>query len=155
MGSNEFSLNMYRPIPEELTLKNSPIEGLGLFATQDIKANSFLGITHIRDEQFENKYIRTPLGGFYNHSNNPSVMRMVSDSLPTLKFGDQIDSRANAQKLKDGKNDRENLFYNLNEKSDAKYMFLVSCKDIKAGEELTANYNLYTYPKTGIGIQMF
>ena len=82
-------------------------------------------------------------------------MRMVSDALPTLKFGDQIDPRANAQKLKDGKNDRENLFYNLNEKSDAKYMFLVSCKDIKAGEELTANYNLYTYPKTGIGIQMF
>ena len=154
MGSNEFSLNMYRPLPEQLTIKNSPIEGLGLFATQDIKANSFLGITHIRDEQFENKYIRTPLGGFYNHSNNPSVMRMVSDSLPTLKFGDQIDSRANAQKLKDGKNDRENLFYNLNEKSDAKYMFMVSIKDIKAGEELTANYNLYTYPKTGVGIQM-
>ena len=155
MGSNEFSLNMYRPLPEQLTIKNSPIEGLGLFATQDIKANSFLGITHIRDEQFENKYIRTPLGGFYNHSNNPSVMRMVSDALPTLNFGDLIDPRANAQKLKDGKNDRENLFYNLNEKSNAKYMFLVTCKDIKAGEELTANYNLYTYPKTGIGIQMF
>ena len=154
MGSNEFSLNMYRPLPEQLTIKNSPIEGLGLFATQDIKTNSFLGITHIRDEQFENKYIRTPLGGFYNHSNNPSVMIMVSDALPTLKFGDQIDPRANAQKLKDGKNDRENMFYNLSEKSDAKYMFLVSVKDIKAGEELTANYNLYTYPKTGIGIQM-
>ena len=154
MGSNEFSLNMYRPLPEQLTIKNSPIEGLGLFATQDIKTNSFLGVTHIRDEQFENKYIRTPLGGFYNHSNNPSIMRMVSDALPTLKFGDLIDPNANTQKLKDGKNDRENLFYNLNEKSDAKYMFLISCKDIKAGEELTANYNLYTYPKTGIGIQM-
>tara|TARA_B100000700_G_C14424281_1_gene569558 strand:- start:91 stop:531 length:441 start_codon:yes stop_codon:yes gene_type:complete len=145
---------MYRPLPEQLTIKNSSIEGLGLFATQDIKANSFLGVTHIRDEQFENKYIRTPLGGFYNHSNNPTVMRMVSDTLPTLKFGDPIDPNVNTQKLKDGKNDRENLFYNLNEKSDAKYMFLVSCKDIKAGEELTANYNLYTYPKTGIGIQM-
>ena len=154
MGSNEFSLNMYRPLPEQLTIKNSPIEGLGLFATQDIKANSFLGITHIRDEQFENKYIRTPLGGFYNHSSNPSVMRMISDALPTLKFGDPIDPNENTQKLKDGKNDRENLFYNLNEKGDAKYMFLISCKDIKAGEELTANYNLYTYPKTGIGIQM-
>ena len=154
MGSNEFSLNMYRPLPEQLTIKNSPIEGLGLFATQDIKANSFLGITHIRDEQFENKYIRTPLGGFYNHSNNPSVKRMISDALPTLKFGDLIDPNANTQKLKDGKNDRENLFYNLNEKSDAKYMFLITCKDVKAGEELTANYNLYTYPKTGIGIQM-
>ena len=145
---------MYRPLPQQLTIKNSAIEGLGLFATQDIKANSFIGVTHIRDEQFENKYIRTPLGGFYNHSNEPTVMRMVSDTLPTLKFGDPIDANANAKKLKDGKNDRENLFYNLNEKSDAKYMFMVSVKDIKAGQELTANYNLYTYPKTGIGIQM-
>ena len=145
---------MYRPLPEQLTIKNSPIEGLGLFAAKDIKANSFIGVTHIRDEQFENKYIRTPLGGFYNHSNEPTVMRMVSDTLPTLKFGDPIDANANAKKLKDGKNDRENLFYNLNEKSDAKYMFMVSVKDIKAGQELTANYNLYTYPKTGIGIQM-
>ena len=146
---------MYRPLPKELTIKNSVIEGLGLFATANIKTNTFIGVTHIRDEQFENKYIRTPLGGFYNHSNDPTVMRMISDSLPTLKFGDAIDPNANAKKLKDGKNDRENLFYNLNEKSDAKYMFLVSVKDIKAGDELTANYNLYTYPKTGVGIQMF
>jgi len=145
---------MYRPLPKQLTIKNSPIEGLGLFATEDIKSNSFIGVTHVRDEQFENKYIRTPLGGFYNHSNEPTVMRMVSDSLPTLNFGDLIDPNANTKKLKDGKNDRENMFYNLNEKSDAKYMFLVSVRDIKAGEELTANYNLYTYPKTGIGIQM-
>ena len=145
---------MYRPLPNELTIKNSPIEGLGLFATEDIKVNTFIGITHIRDEQFENKYIRTPLGGFYNHSNDPTVMRMVSDTLPTLKFGDSIDPNANAKKLKDGKNNRENLFYNLSEKPDAKYMFMVSVKDIKAGEELTANYNLYTYPKTGVGIQM-
>ncbi len=145
---------MYRPLPKQLTIKNSPIEGLGLFATQDIKSNSFIGVTHVRDEQFENKYIRTPLGGFYNHSNEPTVMRMVSDSLPTLNFGDLIDPNANTKKLKDGKNDRENMFYNLNEKSDAKYMFMVSIKDIKTGEELTANYNLYTYPKTGVGIQM-
>jgi len=146
---------MYRPLPKELTIKDSAIEGLGLFATANIEANIFIGVTHIRDEQFENKYIRTPLGGFYNHSNNPTVMRMISDSLPTLNFGDEIDPNMNAKKLKDGKNDRENLFYNLNEKSDAKYMFLVSVRDIKAGEELTANYNLYTYPKTGVGIQMF
>ena len=145
---------MYRPLPKQLTIKNSSIEGLGLFATEDIKSNSFIGVTHIRDEQFENKYIRTPLGGFYNHSNEPTVMRMVSDSLPTLNFGDLIDPNANTKKLKDGKNDRENMFYNLNEKSDAKYMFMVSIQDIKPGEELTANYNLYTYPKTGVGLQM-
>ena len=145
---------MYRPLPDGLTIKNSPIEGLGLFATINIKKNTFIGVTHIRDEQFENKYIRTPLGGFYNHSNDPTVIRMVSDVLPKLKFGDQVDPKANAKQLKDGKNDRENMFYNLNEKSDAKYMFMVSIKDIKPGEELTANYNLYTYPKTGVGLQM-
>ena len=145
---------MYRPLPDGLTIKNSPIEGLGLFATKDIKKNSFIGITHVRDEQFENKYIRTPLGGFYNHSNDPTVIRMVSDVLPKLKFGDFVDTDINTKKLKDGKNDRENMYYNLHEKSDAKYMFMVSIKDIKAGEELAANYNLYTYPKTGIGIQM-
>ena len=79
---------MYRPLPKQLTIKNSAIEGLGLFATENIKNNSFIGVTHIRDEQFENKYIRTPLGGFYNHSNKPNVIRMVSDTLPRLKFAD-------------------------------------------------------------------
>ena len=142
---------MYRPLPDGLTIKNSPIEGLGLFATKDIKANSFIGITHIRDEQFENKYIRTPLGGFYNHSNDPTVMRMVSNVLPTLKFGDPIDTSAKAKKFDENDANRENMYYNLQEKSDAKYMFMVSIKDIKAGEELCANYNLYTYPKTGVG----
>ncbi len=145
---------MYRPLPDGLTIKNSPIEGLGLFATIKIKKNTFIGVTHIRDEQFENKYIRTPLGGFYNHSNDPTVIRMVSDVLPKLKFGDLVDPNANTKQIKDGKNDRENMFYNLNEKSDAKYMFMVSIKDINPGEELTANYNLYTYPKTGVGLQM-
>jgi len=145
---------MYRPLPNGLTIKNSPIEGLGLFATKNIKANSFIGITHIRDEQFENKYIRTPLGGFYNHSNEPTVIRMVSNILPTLKFGDPIDTSAKAKKFNEEDDDRENMYYNLQEKPDAKYMFMVSIKDIKTGEELCANYNLYTYPKTGVGIQM-
>jgi len=145
---------MYKPLPSELTIKNSAIEGLGLFAKKEIKKNSFIGITHIRDEQFENKYIRTPVGGFYNHSNKPNVMRMVSDTLPKLKFGDTVDPNKNTTQIKDGKNKGENSFYHLQEKSDAKYMFLITIKDIKSGEEITANYNLYTYPKTGIGIQM-
>ena len=140
---------MYRPLPNGLTIKNSPIEGLGLFSTIDIKINSFIGVTHIRDEQFENKYIRTPLGGFYNHSNNPNVRRVVSDQLPRLKPGDLIDDSLDATKIPDGKANRENLY----PKVQGKYMFLVSTKNIKAGEEITANYNLYTYPKTGIGIQ--
>ena len=145
---------MYRPLPDGLTIKNSPIEGLGLFSTVAIKKNTFIGITHIRDEQFDNKYIRTPLGGFYNHSNNPTVMRMVSDFLPKLKFGDVVDPKMAGKQIKDGKTDRENMYYNLQDKIDAQYMFMVTVRDVKAGEELTANYNLYTYPKTGVGLQM-
>ena len=145
---------MYRPLPDGLTIKNSPIEGLGLFTTINIKKNTFIGVTHIRDEQFENKYIRTPLGGFYNHSDDPTVIRMVTDVLPKLKFGDKVDINAEVKKFDNGGSKGENLFYSLHEKSDAKYFFMVALKDIKAGSELTANYNLYTYPKTGVGIQM-
>ena len=140
---------MYRPLPDFLTIKKSPIEGLGLYATQDIKVNSFIGLTHVQDNNFDNGYIRTPLGGFYNHSNNPNVRRVVSDQLPKLKSGDLIDDSLDATKIPDGKANRENLY----PKVQGKYMFLVSTKNIKAGEEITANYNLYTYPKTGIGIQ--
>ena len=145
---------MFRPLPKQLTIKNSPIEGLGLFTTEDIKKHSFIGVTHVRDEQFENKYIRTPIGGFYNHSNSPNVIRMVSDSLPKLKFGDKVDPTKSTQELKKGEKNVENSFYHLQDKSDAKYMFLITIKDIKADEEITANYNLYTYPKTGVGLQM-
>ena len=142
---------MYKPLPICLTIKKSPIEGLGLFATSNIKANSFIGLTHIQDNDFENSYIRTPLGGFYNHSNEPNVRRVVSDTLPKLKCGDLIDESLDAEKIPDGKASRENLY----PKIEGKYMFIVSTKEIKAGDELTANYNLYTYPKTGVGIQAF
>ena len=146
---------MYRPLPKALTIKKSSIDGLGLYAVEVIKKNSFIGVTHVWDEQFENKYIRTPIGGFYNHSNEPNVIRMVSDSLPKLKFGDLVDLKKNTREETDKKEDLDATFFHLQEKSDAKYMFLISVKDIKAGEEIKANYNLYTYPKTGVGIQTF
>ena len=142
---------MYKPLPNSLTIKKSPIEGLGLYATEDIKANSFIGLTHIQDKDFENGYIRTPLGGFYNHSNNPNVRRVVSDVLPKMQCGNPIDETLDATKIPDGEASRENLY----PKVEGKYMFIVSIRDIKAGEELTANYNLYTYPKTGVGLQTF
>tara|TARA_B100001123_G_C14652449_1_gene766211 strand:- start:143 stop:571 length:429 start_codon:yes stop_codon:yes gene_type:complete len=142
---------MYKPLPNCLTIKKSPIEGLGLYATKNINSNCFIGLTHIRDGKFENGYIRTPLGGFYNHSNEPNVRRVVSDTLPGLKCGDQIDDSLDAEKIPDGKASRENLYPSV----EGRYMFIVSIKEIKPGDELTANYNLYTYPKTGIGIQTF
>ena len=140
---------MYKPLPKCLTIKKSPIEGLGLYATENIKANTFLGLTHIQNKDVEHGYIRTPLGGFYNHSNEPNVRRVVSDHLPKLKNGEKIDESLDFSKIPDGKANRENLY----PRAEGKYMFLISIKNIKTGEEITANYNLYTYPKTGIGIQ--
>ena len=140
---------MYRPLPHFVTIKKSPIEGLGLYATEDIKANSFIGLTHIQDNNFENGYIRTPLGGFYNHSNNPNVRRVVSDQLPKLKSGELINDSLDVTKIPDGKANRENLYPRV----EGKYMFLISIREIKKGDEITANYNLYTYPKTGTGVQ--
>ncbi len=151
MGSNKFDIKkMYRPLPECLTIKKSPIEGLGIYATREIKANTFLGITHILDENFENNYIRTPLGGFYNHSNNPNIKRMVSNLLPKFKCCDGKQIKEKAKELDVKKSSRDDLYPEIN----AKYMYVVTTRDIKSGEEITANYNLYTYPKTGIGIQM-
>jgi SET domain-containing protein len=63
---------MYRPLPKSVTIKNSSIEGLGLFATEFISSGTDLGMTHVYDERFENSYIRLPLGGFFNHSENPN-----------------------------------------------------------------------------------
>ena len=38
---------MYRPLPDGLTIKNSPIEGLGLFTNTDIKKHVYWN-NHIR-----------------------------------------------------------------------------------------------------------
>ena len=142
---------MYRPLPESLTIKKSPIEGLGLYATKDIKTNVFIGLTHILDEKFENNYLRTPLGGFYNHSDNPNVQRMVTNILPKLKFGELAPSTDTKSEIKNIEASRERLYPNV----IARFMYLISIKDIKTDQELTANYNLYTYPKTGVGFQTF
>tara|TARA_B110001454_G_C12504694_1_gene344253 strand:+ start:160 stop:588 length:429 start_codon:yes stop_codon:yes gene_type:complete len=141
---------MYRPLPDGLTIKKSPIEGLGLYATIVIKANTFIGVTHIFDEKFENNYVRTPLGGFYNHSNKPNIQRMITNVLPELKFGNQAPSPSDKNQIKNIEGSRENMY----PKIYARFMYMVSIRDIKVGEELTANYNLYTYPKTGVGLQM-
>ena len=65
-----------RPLPEYLTIKKSAIDGLGLFATNDIKPNKSIGITHIY--RWEG-VVRTPLGGFINHSNEPNCVLVRKD----------------------------------------------------------------------------
>jgi SET domain-containing protein len=63
---------MYRPLPSNCTIKQSAIDGLGLFATEPIQTNSDLGMTHIFDNRFPDGVIRLPLGGFFNHSETPN-----------------------------------------------------------------------------------
>ena len=63
----------YRPLPESLTIKPSSIDGLGLFATQTIPKNTDLGMIHFTYGEI---IIRTPLGGFINHSGKPNCKKL-------------------------------------------------------------------------------
>jgi SET domain-containing protein len=76
---------MYVPLPDTLTIKQSAIHGLGLFAAADIVAGVVLGVSHVADDRFENSHIRTPLGGFYNHSENPNCCTVKDGDLVYLK----------------------------------------------------------------------
>tara|TARA_R110000824_G_scaffold117566_1_gene269586 strand:- start:323 stop:643 length:321 start_codon:yes stop_codon:yes gene_type:complete len=104
---------MYKPLPDSLIIKSSSIEGQGLFAKENIEATTDLGITHIK---IGTKNIRTPLGGFINHSDNPNCIK--SYTLVT----NHEDTKINY---------------------DYKQWTLFAAKDIKAGEELTLEYTFY------------
>ena len=75
----------YKPLPNGLFIKDSSIEGQGLFTTRDLIAGCELGESHYRidtseiesinEEENKNLFIRTPLGGFINHSEEPNCHR--------------------------------------------------------------------------------
>ena len=65
-------LNQYQPLPSELTIADSQIAGQGLFTTRNLVMGTDLGISHYR---IDGEYIRTPLGGFINHSDTPNCQR--------------------------------------------------------------------------------
>ena len=104
---------MYKPLIESLTIKKSGIDGQGLFADQNIMQGTNLGMSHV---SIGSGIIRTPMGGFINHSNDPN----------TVKVELKIDS-----------NDDPLL------KVATKKWNLVTIKDIKEGEELTVRYTFY------------
>ena len=70
----------WRPLPDFLTIKESKIEGLGIFATKDIQDGSDLGISHVYDDRFPDGYIRLPIGAFINHHEMPNCKAIVSES---------------------------------------------------------------------------
>jgi len=102
---------MYKPLPESLTIKQSGINGLGLFAEQRIMQGTNLGMSHIK---LNGNIVRTPLGGFINHANEPNVVKVE------LLMTDQ-------SKIK----------------FDYKKWNLVTLRDIKKGEEITIRYTFY------------
>ena len=98
---------MYNPLPPDVIIRKSMIHGFGLFATEDIPADTNLGITHY---WLEGKLIRTPLGGFYNHSEDPScrskivnpdwkVKRACLVTLRDIKAGEEITTTYKIQPL--------------------------------------------------------
>jgi len=93
----------YKPLDDRLTIKSSGIDGLGLFAEEEIAVGENLGISHVYDERFKNQFIRTPLGGFINHSDTPNLKAHLT----------------------------------------ADFRYITTLRHIKAGEELTLEYNLY------------
>ena len=95
---------MYKPLPESLTIKKSKINGLGLFADQNIMQGTNLGTSHMK---LKDTIIRTPLGGFINHANESNCAKvellMKNDSfdykkwnlitLQDIKKGDELTVR--------------------------------------------------------------
>ena len=64
---------MYKPLPESLTIQQSGIDGLGLFAKEGIAQGTNLGMTHLK---LNGHLFRTPLGGFINHSDDANVVKV-------------------------------------------------------------------------------
>lgn len=85
---------MYRPLPSCLTIMQSTIDGLGIHATKEIPAKTTLGHTHY--DSVDHGRVRSPLGGFINHSNNPNCF-ITTDAgdrtlyaIKPIKKGDEL-----------------------------------------------------------------
>ena len=104
---------MYKPLPESLTIKESRINGLGLFAKEGIAQGTNLGMSHVL---IGSGIIRTPMGGFINHSNDANTVKV---------------------ELNINKKDDPLL------KIATKKWNLVTLRDIKEEEELTVKYTFY------------
>ncbi len=79
---------MYRPLPDGLTIKESQVQGLGLFATKDFEPWTILGIVHVLDKNFPHGAIRTALGAFYNHSDVKYLQ-----TIKPIKAGEELTSK--------------------------------------------------------------
>ena len=115
---------MYKALHDDITIKKSSIHGLGVFAIKDIPQDIVLGISHVKDKdntgRYHRGYIRTPLGGFINHSTQPNCIKVI----PRLKL-----SPRHWPTIKEGE--------------ETSSMAIRTTRNIKEGEELTVSYTLY------------
>ena len=65
-------LKQYNPLPAGLMVADSRISGQGVFTTRRLVGGTELGISHYRIDEI---LIRTPLGGFINHADEPNCVR--------------------------------------------------------------------------------
>jgi len=114
-------LKTYQPLPSGLTVADSRIAGQGLFTTRKLVAGTNLGMSHV---ELGKLILRTPMGGFINHSNNPNCVKVKS-----LLTRQEWNHRTN---LPDDKYDHNFTKWNL-----------TVIEDIEEGEELTLKYKLY------------
>ena len=112
---------MYKPLPNNLTVSTSKIHDCGIFTKEDISEQTNLGMTHL---ELGKLILRTPLGGFLNHSDTPNCVK--SSSLLTRQQWNHL-------------NDLSDEKYNHN----FKQWNLITIKNIKEGEELTLKYTFY------------
>ena len=112
----------YRPLDDRLTIGKSVIHGQGLIAVADIEANTCLGVTHV---VLDTRLIRTPLGGFINHSPEQANCMLKVGTLGVLGPEEQY-------KIEDT---------SLTPDYECKYLW--TSRKINAGEELTLTYQMY------------
>ena len=79
-------METYKPLPKTVAVRVSPIHGYGLFAIDNIPQGTDLGVSHIFAVGFQNNYVRTPLGGFINHSDTPNCYKMQSHKESVLTY---------------------------------------------------------------------
>ena len=89
----------YQPLPDCLTIKESEIHGLGLFATENIPKGTNLGIAHIliphAEETFDQSY-------YFSHSSSHSRLVTTIMELFTkndIKKGEEMTSKYLLYKL--------------------------------------------------------
>lgn len=85
----------YKPLPEKVDISLSAVEGKGIIAKEYIAKGSMIGITHVKAEPavaylFKNGLIRTPLGGYLNHSDNPNCLIQTAETLWYLFAAEDI-----------------------------------------------------------------